>query len=59
MCGLYRPDLHDSSLIIVDDSCMIIPVVECCIRNSEERRQGEAHMVWKNTEAWTSERSRT
>ena len=59
MCGLYSPDLRDSSLIIVDHSCMMIPVVECCIRISEERRQRDAHMVWRNTEVWTRERSRT
>jgi len=33
---------------------IMIPVVECCIRNREERGQREARMVWMDTEVWTS-----
>jgi len=37
---------------------IITPVVECYIRSRDESRQREAHMVWRNPEAWTSERSK-
>jgi len=36
---------------------IIIPVVECCIKGGEDRKQGDAYMVWRNTEVWTSDRS--
>jgi len=35
-----------------------LTLVECCFRSRDERRKRGVHMVWRNTEVWTSERSK-
>ena len=37
---------------------VIIRVVECCIGSTEEHRQPEAHIIWRNTEVWTEKHTR-
>ena len=47
------PDMQELS-----NNGIIISVVKCCIRSRDEPRQGEAHIVWRNIEAWTREHSK-